>query len=312
MNLRTALGGLLIALLGFLMELKAQVLESIYLYPTADATISSLDPTANYGNNPDLIALAWSANDREFVLRSLLNFELPELAPGEVLSSASLSLYATTGSTNPGHLGSNDALITRIDQEWLADDINWDNQPGALIDHAVFIPQSEAPDEDVQQLDVTELIREALSDPASFNGLRIQLQSESVFRSVNFASSDHPDPSLHPVLQLDILREGTTGADRALKQPVEVLFGPNPLADVLQIRVNLEQAGDAHVEVFQQSGATFGVFPLGRLAPGQSTQRLSAREWPKGVLMMRLVVVQDGKAGRRNTVSSPMQQLVRR
>jgi hypothetical protein len=285
---------------------QGQWVEEVVLPATEDATVSSLDSAANYGQNPDLIALAWSANDRDFVLRSLMRFDLPELAEGEVLLSATLSLFATTGSTNPGHLGFNDALITRINGSWTPDEVTWQNQPPVVTDHAVFLPRSSGPDQDFTNLEVTELVLDMLSGagPAQ-QGLMIQLQSESVFRSINFASSDHPDASRHPVLTLQIQRVGSTGfGSAALPEALIASFGPNPLQDQLSIQMHLAESHNASLQVYHTSGQLLEKRDLGRLPSGETAMVLSAESWPAGTPLLFRVVLD-------NATASPMRALLR-
>ncbi|GEM_PF-1091292 len=282
----------LVVCLLFPAALYAQWVEEVVIPATEDATVSSLDSSANYGQNPDLIALAWSANDRDFVLRSLMRFELPELADGEILLGATLSMFATTGSTNPGHLGFNDALITRINGSWIPNEVTWQNQPAVVTDHAVFLPRSDAPDQDFINLEVTGLVQDMLSETGTEpQGLRIQLQSESVFRSINFASSDHPDASRHPILTLQIQRVGSTGFGSVAKPAdLQAAFGPNPLQDQLSLTVQLKTAQAANLEVYDASGRLVEQLDLGKLPSGETALLLPATAWPSGSLLFRVVL----------------------
>jgi hypothetical protein len=286
--------------------LHAQWVEEVIVPATEDATVSSLDSSANYGQNPDLIALAWSANDRDFVLRSLMRFELPELADGEILLGATLSLFATSGSTNPGHLGFNDALITRINGSWTPDEVTWQNQPPVVTDHAVFMPRSDGPDQDFTGLDVTGLVQDMLSSTGpGQQGLRIQLQSESVFRSINFASTDHPDASRHPILTLQIQRVGSTGfGSVAQSADLQAAFGPNPLEDQLSLTVQLKATQFARLEVYDASGRLLEQRDLGKLPSGKSALLLPSTSWPSGSLMFR-VVLENGTASRVYSMLKP-------
>ncbi|MBI1192816.1 MAG: DNRLRE domain-containing protein [Bacteroidetes bacterium] len=295
----------LVVCLLFPAVLHAQWVEEVLVPATEDATVSSLDSSANYGDNPDLIALAWSANDRDFVLRSLMRFELPELAEGEILLGATLSLFATTGSTNPNHLGFNDALITRINGSWTPNDVTWQNQPPVVTDHAVFLPRSDAPDQDFTNLDVTGLVSDMLNETGTApQGLMIQLQSESVFRSINFASSDHPDASRHPLLTLNIQRVGSTGFGSVVQPAdLQVAFGPNPLQDQLSLTLQVKSAQSATLEVYDASGRMLEQRNLGKLSSGETALLLPAAAWPSGSLLFRVVL--------DNGAASPMRPLLK-
>ena len=282
----------------------AQYIEQVELVAVEDATVSSLDPTANYGDNPDLIALPWSANEFDFVLRSMLRFDLPELAEGEELVEARLSLFATSGSTNPGHLGFNDALVTRIDGDWDPTTINWDNQPPVVTSNALFLPRSDGPTQDFVGLDVTELVRDLMAETGSTNnGLRIQLQSESIFRSINFASSDHADPDRHPRLTLSISKPGSTGVATADLNAISAKYGPNPLQDQLSLTLQLPRADHLSLLVYDLAGKEVASLDLGKQPAGLIDLVLPSSDWPTGPLMFRLSS-EDGRL-------SPMQRLIK-
>jgi hypothetical protein len=267
---------------------EAQFLRTLSIPIRADATVSSLDSSVNYGRIPELLALAWTANEREFVLRSLLQFDLPVLAEGEELLEATLSLYASTGSIHPSHLGLNEGLLLRIVEPWNPDEVTWENQPAAHTSGAVFLPRASDPDQDFIDLDVTLALRAMLDEgPAAQHGLLVQLQSESVFRSLNFASADHPDSTRHPVLSLLISGPVSTALAPA-EALAEFQAGPNPLGDVLQLGFQLPHAAELELEVIDASGRLLERQVLGPASAGSHKFSLAAGHWPSGLLHIRL------------------------
>jgi hypothetical protein len=267
---------------------QAQFLHTQRIPVRADATISSLDSSVNYGRIHDLLAMAWAANERLFVLRSLLQFDLPVLGEGEVLHEATLSLYASTGSIHPAHLGLNEGMLLRIAEPWNADEVTWENQPEAVTSGAVFLPRADDPFQNFIDLDVTVALRAMLDEgPSAQHGLLVQLQSESVFRSLNFASADHPDSTLHPVLTLVISRPVST-ALTAVDQEIAFHAGPNPLDASLQLAFSLPRSAELELEVFDASGRLLERRALGQLSAGAQRLQCSADHWPSGLLHVRL------------------------
>ena len=275
----------------------AQTLFEVSLPVAADATVSSLDAASNYGNHPDLIALAWEANETPFALRSFFEFELGEL-PGEPLVEAELHLFATTGSGHPGHYGLNQALLCRTTASWSEHDVSWADQPATTISNAVFVAQSTTADENYT-IDVTNLVEEAILAGESHVGLALQLQSEDVYRCMNFASSNHPDTELHPTL---VLRFGTTTSiDEPIDEPVvetpdapveeapALHLYPNPVGQTTSLAFHLESAETVSVGIVDAAGRIIEKLAPQQLPAGDRILEIGTDGWPSGRLFLQVI-----------------------
>jgi len=174
-----------------------------------DAVVASCIPcgfhNTNYGETNELSAIAWTASGTTSLVRALMQFNLSEIPLNATVSSAKLSLYHNPTGSNPGHSqlsGSNEAYLMRVTSDWSESNVTWDNQPTTTSQDQVVFPASLNDTQDYLDLDVTALVQQMVDDPSQNFGFMLQLQNESYYRSLLFASSDHADPLLHPKLEI--------------------------------------------------------------------------------------------------------------
>ena len=143
------------------------------LTPEADAYVVSDYAAVNYGDEKDLHVHAGSTTKRTY-----LRFDLPMLAPGEVLTGVSLQLSYAQGGTD----GTNINLHHVSSDNWLENVITWSNQPGydaaALDTQAIYgghtviafnLPLSIlVTDQDGDLSLLLKLANESISDTATF------------------------------------------------------------------------------------------------------------------------------------------------
>ncbi|WP_437646342.1 DNRLRE domain-containing protein [Sorangium sp. So ce362] len=195
--------------------------ERVTLQPGSagiDATITSLSGGVgtNNGSSPNMTAGVWTAGGTSYVNRSLFRFDLSTIPAGSTIERARLSLYAdpdariygqgTANGLLPGHStygGSNAFLLQRVTSAWQENTVTWANQPTATSLHQVLLPQSTSNGQDYAGVDVTELVRDMLSAPASNHGFLMRLESEVVnYREVSFMSSDNANAARLPKLDV--------------------------------------------------------------------------------------------------------------
>lgn len=175
-----------------------------------DATLWSCMPDANFGNDPDYEAMAWTWRSLGFddgVLRGVMEFDLSSIPAGSLVQSARLSLYNNPHSSeyNGEHAslsGSNLAVLRRIIEPWEEDLVTWNNQPGSTHENEIYLRESIDPHEDYRYINVTRLVQDMIDHPEESFGFLFKLQREMFYRSMIFASSDHPDPELRPILEV--------------------------------------------------------------------------------------------------------------
>ncbi|WP_224369338.1 DNRLRE domain-containing protein [Hyalangium versicolor] len=170
----------------------------------------------NYGNRIELTAGAWTAGD-PFVLHGLFDFNLSSVPAKIRIHEARLALHAELTSMMwrmgnnqpPGHStlsGSNTFSLRRVTSPWQESTVSWDTKPSTTPVDEVVLPASKAPDQNYLDIDVTGLVQTMLDDPQNSHGFSLQLVTEDPYRQVIFASSDHPDATLRP--RLEIVLEG--------------------------------------------------------------------------------------------------------
>ncbi|MFZ1594052.1 MAG: DNRLRE domain-containing protein, partial [Chitinophagales bacterium] len=118
---------------------------------------------------------------------------------------AYLSLFAnstTSSQYNSSLSGPNISLIRRVISPWEEDLVTWDSAPATTTVNQVTIPESEEEHEDVLDIDVTELVKDIVDDPANSFGFEFRLEVEDQYRRRVFAMSDFEDPTHYPKLEI--------------------------------------------------------------------------------------------------------------
>jgi hypothetical protein len=172
-----------------------------------DAFISSNVLDAGQGNSTEFDASAWTIFGSPITIRSLIDFDLSSLPFGSTIQSAQLTLYnnpnAQNGYANGQHVhesGSNDAVLQRIISPW-TEDVAWNNQPTTTSQNEVTLAQDTISNQDYV-LDITSLLQDIIADPSNSFGFLLKLNTETPYRLLAFASSDHPNSALHPKLEI--------------------------------------------------------------------------------------------------------------
>lgn len=196
-----------------------------------DAKLYNLGGESNFGNDPEIIAAAWTFEGQEGVMRSLMEFDLSVIPDNVVVSSAYLNLFYNTGSASPGQEGANSALLQRVTSSWSEQSVSWGTQPSTTTQNQVVLPASTTIDQDYRDINVTQLVNDMIDNPGSSFGFMLKLMTEEVFRSMRFASTDHPDPNLHPYLEVCYT---ATVANHEVDY-VQKEVHPNPFTDVIVV-----------------------------------------------------------------------------
>lgn len=168
-----------------------------------DAFLSSYSSGAstNYGNHALLSARAWTSSGNPTKQHGLLDFDLSALPDNAVILEANLTLTPYTPTNSNTLSGNNAFLIRRITDGWEEESVTWNSRPGTDTEFQVFVPMSSTA-AGYQNIDVTDLIRDRLSNPNANFGLYFQLLVEQHYRSASFCSSDHADAGKRPKLEL--------------------------------------------------------------------------------------------------------------
>lgn len=193
------------------------VYHTLVLQPGAegkDACISTGSwADINRGNDKEFDILTWTRSGTIGYYRSVIDFDFSSIASGSIIKKASLSLFhnptATMSdglhSSASAHLSGKDngAYLRRIISTWEENTITWATQPTITTINEVLLPASTSGTQDYLDIDVTALVQDIIDNRNTSFGFMIMLQKEEVYRSLIFASSDHPDATKHPKLVVE-------------------------------------------------------------------------------------------------------------
>ena len=173
----------------------------------------------NFGNSLHLQPMAWTWNTvgcPRGIIRSLIKFDQLSTIPSDaVIISAELKLFGVPSSVS--HVSGNScypfspysascpnqAYIQKVTGAWDEQTVTWNTQPTTTTLNQITIPPTTLQwnwDFSDSSADLVAMVQDMVSNPASNFGFMIKLETEVYYRSILFASSDHPDPKLWPEL----------------------------------------------------------------------------------------------------------------
>ena len=152
----------------------------------------------NYGGSDSLMIAYFDVegNNNVYYIRSFLKFdELSNIPPNADISNAKFSLYKTNIS------GFGEVQVSKVNNYWGEYFVTWNNQPSCFnsVEAVEFIPNG-----DIRHYwDLTDYAQSVVNGEYSNYGLGIKFVDESNgSHIIVFGSSDHPDPSKRPKLEL--------------------------------------------------------------------------------------------------------------
>ncbi|WP_294671278.1 gliding motility-associated C-terminal domain-containing protein [uncultured Fluviicola sp.] len=188
-------------LLIILSSLDARSQNTLILEASKDTYINTVIADQYQGQVQSLVAAGWTYGGVYGQGRSLLGFELCPLPDNFVLVSATLYLYHDYSASHAGHTtnGLNSAKLYQITSYW-DESTTWSSQPS--YDAASFsnIPGSTSSTQNYV-IDVTGVVSNEISSSNEVD-FYFALDEEITYRSLVFASKDHPDASVRPKLEL--------------------------------------------------------------------------------------------------------------
>lgn len=170
-----------------------------------DAKIWSVEHNVNFGDFTEVRIMAWTWDGESGIERTLMEFDLSQIPQNAEICYAHLSLFANSTASsqyNSSLSGPNISLIRRVISPWEEDLVTWDSEPATTTVNQVTIPESEEDYEDVLDIDVTELVKDIVADPANSFGFEFRLEVEEHYRRRVFAMSDFEDPTHYPKLEV--------------------------------------------------------------------------------------------------------------
>ena len=173
---------------------------------------------SNEGNEIELFISDWTYNSvgcSRGTHRSLLRFdELSTISTSAIILSAELKLYGVPSSAsqgnssypgNPASYYSNKSFIQKITNAWNEQTVTWNTQPTTTTINQITIPETSSQwnwNFTDNSPELVAMIQDWVSNPSTNFGIMMKLETESIYRSLTFASSDHPISALHPELTI--------------------------------------------------------------------------------------------------------------
>lgn len=223
-----------------------------------DAYINSVYHSPD-GDRHTLISSVWTYNGEEGTGRFLIDFQLSQCIPeGTEILKAELNLYHDPVSDHIGHStlgGKNSLVINRITEPWDEHAVDWYEQPETSSDNQVMVNSSNIFDQHYLNIDITDLAQAIIDDPDQGHGILVKLVEENnLYRSVVFASSDHPDSLLWP--SIDIYIGLVANANDPDEDNIDFSVYPNPNNGYFKLeQKNTDLRSPVDVLIFDESGS---------------------------------------------------------
>lgn len=168
-----------------------------------DALFGSIVPNTNYGDIEDIHLYAWTNSGTPTANRVVMDFNLTTIPEGATIDRAYLSLYFNnTSAYRDQHEGDTDFIIRRITSAWDESFVTWSTQPTSSDVRQVFVDGAILPDQSFPDIDVTALIQDYVDDRLNSFGMLLRFQYEEPYRILMIASSDHPNETIRPRLEV--------------------------------------------------------------------------------------------------------------
>jgi hypothetical protein len=169
--------------------------------------------TRNSGFIDQFKVLAWTDG---FVIksRSLIKFvDLPQIPSTSIIKQATLFLYGLDeGSVHlpqgnsyyPGspykNFGPNDTYVRRITSPWDESTVTWNSKPSTTVTGEGLIPPSTKQWNNNSSVDVSQIVKTFVKEPAKNYGFMLQLNNENIYHSFGFYSSECSNATQRPKL----------------------------------------------------------------------------------------------------------------
>jgi hypothetical protein len=220
-----------------------------------DAYIDSRSNNNNYGSHPDFAAISWTNGGTGVDVRGLIDFDFSSIPAGVTINSASLSLYSYDSPANGTHLtlsGSNESVLSRVTAFWDEYSVTWSSQPSTTTQNQVFLPASTDSIQDYLNINVTNLVQDMINDPNNSHGFLLKLATEEYYRRMIFASSDNPDPKLHPKLEICYSKSSSISERSNANMGLNIF--PNPTSGYITVDVSSISSKLSSIEIISSTG----------------------------------------------------------
>lgn len=173
-----------------------------------DVYINSAFPDSNWDSTQSIIVAAWTYGGIPGVGVTLFKVDFSLMPKDVELLSATLDLYHDPSSGHVGHStrsGSNSALLQKLSSGWEPESVTWNSLPSSLERSQILLAESTTAFENYLDIDVFSLINDLIRRRNENFGFLLKPVIETPYRSLVFASVDHPMSELHPTLTITFL-----------------------------------------------------------------------------------------------------------
>jgi hypothetical protein len=200
-----------------------------------DAFLNELSPDSNFGVHPDFIAYSWTFAGVPGLGKSLIQFDLSSIPSNSIITNAEFSLFYNPTTISGGHAGNNESKLYKVTSPWSESTVTWNARPSIDELSAISLPSTTSPNEDYQNINITEYVKNWHKNPETNHGLLFELVDESLLTSMKFSSSDGSDQTKKP--KLAVCFKKVSAAEDADRN-IEVNFYPNPVLDRVILELN--------------------------------------------------------------------------
>lgn len=193
-----------------------------------DAWVWSGIPNSNYGTNENLVSYTWTNGGNLALKRIYIAFDLSMVPANAIIDSVFLDLFFATSSGEGFfvHSGNTSLFIEKVSSPWNENNITWNNQPISDSSNRVSLAAHTNSSQDYH-MDVTALFDTVIIQTNPNNGLMLRMQDEvNYYNGLLFASSDHPNSTLRPSLEVNYHLATTIKELGLSKEDLNVF--PNP------------------------------------------------------------------------------------
>ncbi len=220
-----------------------------------DATIASNSPTQNFGSDVDDMAYTWTFSGNLGLGRGLIRFDLSSIPTTATVTSADIYFYSdvSSGSGVSGQptYGNDSFLIKPIISAWTQSLVTWNTQPTTSTVNIVSVPKSTSTAQNYA-IDITTLAQGFVSNPSTNYGLMYNMANEvTAYSSVIFASSNHADTNLHPMIEVCYTTSGSLSINKVNEKENSITIYPNPSSDLFFVNSTITVGT---IEVYNNMG----------------------------------------------------------
>lgn len=255
-----------------------------------DAFLASFSPNINYGLHEEFASIGWTCNGEPCTARCLIRFDLSSIPSKVIIDSAKLTLYAHPSPQNCNGVAMNGftniSLIQRVIQKWNENAVTWNTQPLTTAKNQVILPQSVNSYQNYPDIDISSIMQDIINNPDSNFGFMLRLESEQYYNSMIFASSDHPNLLIHPMLK--VCYTIPTGNNKDSFSQILLQWVLDPLTHNLNIKYRLEKEQQISMSLIAMDGRKIYISDLELKEPGDHTTLFNVGHLPCGIYFLTM------------------------